>query len=1299
MAETVSPYSAGFDDGLIKPYGWNHPTTSSYGAATYTAYEEGGHSGGYITVKQSYNYCYNTSAYKGYSYNDILVTPKVSGTVTLWVKNAGINTDDPSLTFCDIADGQTVPTYNNTTLIDGTDINMVADMDLTDWTEITVTLDEPTYIGIRAHNLAIDDFSATSAEVVPLVKMSFSAKHTTGISETQTSASSSLNADENNMVTITFDVTVSNEGDEDFTPAGDGIKVVLKNYSQEAVCDSVYITETIPAGTTLTKSYSMTFEPVVPNTSYVSSSSYRLYISNELLPTEYEESLAYLSITPYAPKATFMLDEANAANATSYTSVGITDQITIGMGAAGTSRTLCMWNQGTAPMDATIEMEGDFDCDVESFSIEPDAKKNITISLKGDPGRKEGKISFSDSRLGTVSYDLLGLITEEGKYLEDFEEEGDPVGYIIGTDWSKKTTDQLSLLGGEKLMEHYNYYSTGDLISPKISFADGEGLNFMGASTNSYSSTLDVYYSSDRVNWTQTNAITTSSYADPDKRFSLDKPTGTGYNNFEYKLFKAAVPDGEYYVKFTGKNARVDNVYGGQLVDVAHDLYVTDTSLPEAGYVNTRYLAKISMKNLSANPETDYDVVLVVDGEDVASADETPDLIAGAETATTYSMQFTPHQDGTFPAQFVFVSGEDRVVLSEFNVEIKPEQSSVEYQIGTQKTTSSDPFNVRYSGSQCQILYSADMLGMDDGAKITGVMFKGYSPYAASFTKHIKVWAQNTEDTNYDSENVVPESTDNMTLVYEGDYTFTQCGDYYSNNFVPIMDCTFPEPFTYTGQSVRLMVETRSADDDDPNRNNVFFCIDNSAYSYYYDLFDNRVIKQTKAYAEDLDDPDEQAWYMYEYGYPVTYFAVSKDVVNLTGSVKDEFNQPVSGATVKLTSDDLIYSAISDEEGAYSMDIISINSTFSRTVEAEGFTAQTEDEVTFSAEELNPVKDFVLAFVDRTATLSGVVTNTLNENAPVADVTVVVSNGTDEVSATTDEEGKYSVTVPEFAGTFSVSVVREEATIFTKADYQFASKADELNLEVAFEPEYEFTVSGYVSDEFYNELPGATVTVKADEAIQSATTDEEGGYTISFVGTARTYTIEFAAEGFESESLEVTLSADKRAAYEQDAVLRFTDRTATLSGVVTNSMTNAGFEGVNVQLLKNGAVVAEATTDADGQYSLTAPDFSGIYALSVDYNGTVLYEEESYMFASKSVTLNISVAYSGLASLMGADGVSVKVANQVITVVAPAGTNVSLFNSTGMLLGKNVSKGNAAIKFGPLTPGVYFVAGHKVLVK
>jgi hypothetical protein len=146
-------------------------------------------------------------------------------------------------------------------------------------------------------------------------------------------------------------------------------------------------------------------------------------------------------------------------------------------------------------------------------------------------------------------------------------------------------------------------------------------------------------------------------------------------------------------------------------------------------------------------------------------------------------------------------------------------------------------------------------------------------------------------------------------------------------------------------------------------------------------------------------------------------------------------------------------------------------------------------------------------------------------------------------------------------------------------------------------------------------------------------------------------------------------------------------------------MTNAGFEGVTVQLLKNGAVVAEATTDADGQYSLTAPDFSGIYALSVDYNGTVLYEEESYMFASKSVTLNISVAYSGLASLMGADGVSVKVANQVITVVAPAGTNISLFNSTGMLLGKNVSKGNAAIKFGPLTPGVYFVAGHKVLVK
>lgn len=1059
QAEVLSPYTEAFDNPTFRPKGWLQAAASSWGTGTYTVKESGGHSGGYVSVNQSGNY-YNTY-YNRYNYIDVLITPPVTGDVSIWVRKNG---SDPTLTLYKVDNPSSIST--SLPMLDGTTKNILADKTIDDWTQITIPgVAAGTMIGIRAHNLDIDDFQAQSANLSYSASILAEADNTTG--------STTLEANAAGYVTVKFEVTLINNGDIDFpaAPSG-GFDIELENRSLGKVVGTGSIDDAIPYGATVTKEFTMSFlGELAPDTK---SNSFIVKISSEKTGSV-EASLGYFTIIPYEPVATFMLGENNDQNHTSYSSVDITEPVNVGAGAAGISRTLWLWNSGTAPMKVTgTTVTGDFTTDVTSFVLARNEKKAVKVSLKGAPGLKEGSITFNIEGIDDKTYGLTGLVPADGVYSQDFEAETLPAGIIAGNSWKlTETPEELQPLGGSRSMYYQSTSYPDKFIMPKLTFSADEPFYFMATKTDNISSTLRVYTSPDRMTWTEVLYIDTDN-EDLSERFATDKPTGTGYGRYEYRTFSVLMPAGDTYVAFEAGGARVDNIFGGKLVPVDHDIYVTSVSIPDGANVNTRYITSLTAQNVLATSEKNYDMVLEIDGKEVARAAQTPEM--KSYESMTYDIRYTPHETGEYKAAIVFVSGDYRQILKEWTVTVEPELAEAEYQVGNQKITTTEPFNMWYDGTQSQVIYRAEDLGMATGVKIIGFTFTGYSDYMVK--KHIKVWAQNTTDTRYDENDIRPVAKEDMTLVYDGEYTINPAGD--NNNYEPLMTINFNTPVEYEGNNLRFMFDIRNVEGGTENLH-VFFTVDNSAYNWYTGTKEDRVIRQTKDYAEDLDE--NPSWSVYTVGFPVTYFKVAKEVVVVHGNLTNDFDAPVAGALVKFESDDLLYSTRSDADGNYSISVGNLDHVFTLGVEADGYLPMKVSNITLDPKESTEfLHNFKLLFTDREATLSGRIINTYEDYAPLVGANVILTKDGVKAEGMTDEEGKYSVTVADYMGDYDMQVVMNGETVYT-GTYTFTGKTGVLDLRVGYD-----SIGGITADggDVKVSVVGGSVIVAAPQGMNVA---------------------------------------------------------------------------------------------------------------------------------------------------------------------------------------------------------------------
>ena len=191
----------------------------------------------------SYSYSYSDGidgshtlvAYKQYAgdyeggevVKDVLVTPVISGEVTMFVKVSGLaSTSYPSFVEFYNVD------QNGTTL--GEQIHRFTateyvESEIEGWSTITINLDSPKRIGIRAQYVYMDNFSATSAELVKETKLTIS-----NVTSPTGSTPVYYSQKEDGTVDINVKVKLKNEGEVDLV-AGE-----TENYSLSLVKGAYY---------------------------------------------------------------------------------------------------------------------------------------------------------------------------------------------------------------------------------------------------------------------------------------------------------------------------------------------------------------------------------------------------------------------------------------------------------------------------------------------------------------------------------------------------------------------------------------------------------------------------------------------------------------------------------------------------------------------------------------------------------------------------------------------------------------------------------------------------------------------------------------------------------------------------------------------------------------------------------------------------------------------------------------------------------------------------------------------------
>ena len=263
-------------------------------------------------------------------------------------------------------------------------------------------------------------------------------------------------------------------------------------------------------------------------------------------------------------------------------------------------------------------------------------------------------------------------------------------------------------------------------MTPKLHYAAGDKFMFEAAkfygTVGDYTPSLTVSISNDgRKTWTTVKTMAESDFIGS----QLGGSTSMIYAFNQYNI--TIEEEGDYYLMFAGA-ARLDNFYGGDLVDLTHDVMITSESLPTTGEVNSDLTASINVQNLLADAET-ATAKYYVNGQLIA---ESSQKTLNTRVNNELSMTGKPHEAGTFTSFIEVVLADGTVIKSnEKEITLAEEVAKAEVIVGTAGGTSTSfPVSATTKGVLFDGIWkSADLAtaGITTGTKIKGVVFKGYN--------------------------------------------------------------------------------------------------------------------------------------------------------------------------------------------------------------------------------------------------------------------------------------------------------------------------------------------------------------------------------------------------------------------------------------------------------------------------------------------------------------------------------------------------------------------------------------------
>lgn len=901
-AEVQSPYKVDFNTTISTSAhdfkvasGWGHLVDfyepSGYGSNTYVSYSYSSTSGvdGSGALKCGSQKSVGMSYYDeedGKDTYDLLVTPQITGTSSIRVKKSS---SSGAVKFYKV-------TKSGTTYTKGEEITVTIDGELStsSFVKVSIPAVEGEYIGIYGSYVYLDDFEAASAEVELVKALKVTNQSSVGSTDVYCNAE--------RKYTVTIKATIQNIGDLDINVGDENYSLSVVDKKTGNVLSTTSVNEALAVGGKADITVSAEVD-------YATYSGYNraFQVKENITGTTYE-SQTYFYPKDYVP-------ELDVRDSKSYLVDSKTKQ-DFGYVNGTVTKSFTIKNKGAAPMEITaIDVPAGYSINLKSFPVNVASQESVTLDVNFDastPGAYLGDLTLKITSLDDFVLPLSGTMLDPNKYFLNFEDRKMPAGSLY-ENWSVTTNTN-----GDN-----NYAVSGrtdayKLITPKLKVSDGEIMTFEVAK-RSTSSKMTVYYSPDRENWTEALAIANS---------ELPSPTGT------FKKFTLpGVPAGEYYIAFESGYCYLDNVYGFELVEVAHDAMVTAQTLPVKGMVNYEYKASATLKNIHKDAETagSYTATLYVNSEAVATATSVDIAAAGS---AAFDFAYTPHAAGTFETYIEFALGSEYKVQSEkVNLTISQEKGEKVATVGTKSNTGSHLLYGGYKLNESETIYTVEKLGFTENKRLTGVLFKG-TKTSDDQVKHIKVYLQNTKDATPTMAKGVELPVSEMTLVYEGDYTIKK-GE------TDLLDLTFTTPFSYQkDMNLRMVIQGSS---------------NNKVYQTNYEV---ETADQThfkyRNHDTDLSGVSPSSTYL-----PVANFTIEVLPATVSGIVTTvDGKSPLAGAEVTLTSDNVIYKATTDAAGKYQATVYQVEKTYSATMKKDAV-EKTKTDITFAPDKTTEV-NFIL---------------------------------------------------------------------------------------------------------------------------------------------------------------------------------------------------------------------------------------------------------------------------------------------------------------------------------------------------
>lgn len=756
---------------------------------------------------------------------------------------------------------------------------------------------------------------------------------------------SRLAADANGDVAFAYSFTVTNNSNSTFNPGDDNYSITLFEATDGLEFQTFDIPDILVPGESKTYTTSGSF-PISMFYDVKNLSSTGAYWVGFRLRENIGSTVCFLKwLDVYDNKPIYDITNTSnsAISALSFGFVSTTPK----------SQAFKFRNRGMTEITvSSITLPAGYSIDAETpFTLSPvsnsdNTQKTITVTLGNEfPGICVGNMVFNLEGIDTpTTLALEGAAAGGDYFFTDFEGDADPTGWIIDSGLSRYEASGILEDGNTKVLNNSSASYTYRAITPCLTAAAGDQLVFLaGACSNSSrDSAVDVYWSSDRSEWTLLKQIRNSSYAgEGQDAFSSNVP-GYSYQGTELKIFTVDMPEGNGYLAFDINYARIDNVFGCHLADVSHDLYLTGSSIPNSGTVNNLYTASLSAKNLLATDEDagSYTFTLYFNDEAVATTTNTEE-IPGGET-TSVAVSFTPHSAGTFQvyAKLEFADGTSLKTPTS-SVIINEESVVGQIIVGTGVATDSNysgkttPLRFYDKKSMSHMIFTEDYLaqyGILPGTTLTGLSFMGYMLDNKTLSGSLYAWMQPTTLSELStSDGFTP---DDSTQVFADDnYTIAAAGS--KEEPAEVIPMSFRSPYVYNGGNLLITVNGNWNAYNGSNG----FVLDTA-------LSNRGIIKSNDSSLDGIS-------YNQATGLAQTIFQYAMTPNSFSGTVVDETSQqPIANVDIILTSGDVIYKGTTDENGQFSINVI-----------------QSDKEYTVTVDEPNhPVYTSTVSFADGNAT-------------------------------------------------------------------------------------------------------------------------------------------------------------------------------------------------------------------------------------------------------------------------------------------------------------------------------------------